>query len=121
MSGLRKAAEQALKALDRLSEDGICQTSRHAKTDQHTLLEVCPVFLRFRVAATDLRAALAAPQQAEPEIVQRVKSYAGQTMRTARSPNITARECIDLANWIVALNAPQQAEPQQGEPGKEEA
>ena len=62
-----------------------------------------------------------APQQAEPEIVQRVTSYAGQTMRTARSPNITARECIDLANWIVALNAPQQAEPQQGEPGKEEA
>jgi hypothetical protein len=31
----------------------------------------------------------------EPEIVQRVKRYAGQTMRTARNPNITARECID--------------------------
>jgi hypothetical protein len=38
----------------------------------------------------------------EPEIVQRVKRYAGQTMRTARNPNITARECIELANWIVA-------------------
>jgi hypothetical protein len=36
----------------------------------------------------------------EPEIVQRVKRYAGQTMRTARNPNITARECIELANWI---------------------
>jgi hypothetical protein len=50
------------------------------------------------------RAAIAAqpaPVQ-EPEIVQRVKRYAGQTMRTARNPNITARECIELANWIVA-------------------
>jgi hypothetical protein len=46
----------------------------------------------------------AAPVQPvqEPEIVQRVKRYAGQTMRTARNPNITARECIELANWIVA-------------------
>ena len=44
----------------------------------------------------------AAPVQPvqEPEIVQRVKRYAGQTMRTARNPNITARECIELANWI---------------------
>jgi hypothetical protein len=38
----------------------------------------------------------------EPEIVQRVKRYAGQTMRTARNPNITARECIELANWLAA-------------------
>jgi hypothetical protein len=45
--------------------------------------------------------ALAAPVQ-EPEIVQRVKRYAGQTMRTARNPNITARECIELANWLAA-------------------
>ena len=38
----------------------------------------------------------------EPEIVQRVKRYAGQTLRTARNPNITARECIELANWLAA-------------------
>jgi hypothetical protein len=38
----------------------------------------------------------------EPEIVRRVKRYAGKTMRTARNPNITARECIELANWVVA-------------------
>jgi hypothetical protein len=51
-----------------------------------------------------IKQALAAPVQPvqEPEIVQRVKRYAGQTMRTARNPNITARECIELANWIVA-------------------
>jgi hypothetical protein len=42
------------------------------------------------------------PAQQEPEIVQRVKRYAGQTMRTARNPNITARECIELANWLAA-------------------
>jgi hypothetical protein len=42
------------------------------------------------------RPAQPAPVQ-EPEIVQRVKRYAGQTMRTARNPNITARECIELA------------------------
>jgi hypothetical protein len=45
----------------------------------------------------------------EPEIVQRVKRYAGQTMRTARNPNITARECIELANWIVATPPAQPA------------
>lgn len=37
-----------------------------------------------------------------PEIVARVMRYAGQTMRTARNPNITARECIELADWIKA-------------------
>jgi hypothetical protein len=47
----------------------------------------------------------------EPEIVQRVKRYAGQTMRTARNPNITARECIELANWIVANTTPPPAQP----------
>jgi hypothetical protein len=47
----------------------------------------------------------------EPEIVQRVKRYAGQTMRTARNPNITARECIELANWIVATPPAQPAVP----------
>ena len=47
-------------------------------------------------------AAQPAPVQHEPEIVQRVKRYAGQTMRTARNPNITARECIELANWLAA-------------------
>lgn len=36
----------------------------------------------------------------EPEIVQRVKRYVGKTMRTARNPCITARDCIELANWI---------------------
>jgi hypothetical protein len=55
----------------------------------------------------------AAPVQPvqEPEIVQRVKRYAGQTMRTARNPNITARECIELANWIVANTTPPPAQP----------
>jgi hypothetical protein len=27
-------------------------------------------------------------------------------MRTARNPNITARECIELANWIVTTSTP---------------
>jgi hypothetical protein len=54
---------------------------------------------KARKAITAIKQALAAPVQ-EPEIVQRVKRYAGQTMRTARNPNITARECIELANWI---------------------
>ena len=42
------------------------------------------------------------PLTDEPEIVQRVKRYAGQTLQTARNPNITARECIELANWLAA-------------------
>ena len=60
-------------------------------------------------AITALQKALAQPQQ-EPEIVQRVKRYAGQTLRTARNPNITARECIELANWIAAALQPAQGE-----------
>ena len=55
--------------------------------------------------------ALAAPTVQEPEIVQRVKRYAGQTMRTARNPNITARECIELANWIAANTTTPPAQP----------
>jgi len=50
------------------------------------------------------------PAQQEPEIVQRVKRFAGKTLRTARNPNITARECIELANWIVANTAPPAAQ-----------
>lgn len=67
MSELRKAAPAALEALDGLSEDAVCQSSHHAKKDQHTSLDVCPVFLRLRAAATTLRTALAIP---EPEPVQ---------------------------------------------------
>ena len=48
----------------------------------------------------------------EPEIVQRVRRYAGQTMRTARNPNITARECIELANWLAANTTPPTAQRQ---------
>ena len=48
----------------------------------------------------------------EPEIVQRVKRYAGQTMRTARNPNITARECIELANWLATNTTPPAAQRQ---------
>jgi len=51
------------------------------------------------------------PAQQEPEIVQRVKRFAGKTLRTARNPNITARECIELANWIAAAPQPAQQEP----------
>ena len=51
-----------------------------------------------------------APMKQEPEVVQRIKRYAGQTMRTARNPNITARECIELAGWIAANTSPQPAQ-----------
>lgn len=47
----------------------------------------------------------AAPVQ-EPEIVERIKCRAGQTLRTVRNPNVTARESIELANWIVANTTP---------------
>lgn len=59
--------------------------------------------LRTEIARlTNENARLKAQPQQEPEIVQRVKRYAGQTLRTARNPNITARECIELANWLAA-------------------
>ena len=45
-------------------------------------------------------------KEQEPEIVERVRRWTGKTMRTARNPNITARECIELANWIDANTAP---------------
>lgn len=40
-----------------------------------------------------------------PEPVDRLLRYAGQTMRTARSPNITAREAITVGNWLAAMDA----------------
>jgi hypothetical protein len=62
----RAVLERALEALDGLSEDAVCQSSHHAKTDQHTSLDVCPVFLRLCVAIPALRAALAQQEQ-EPK------------------------------------------------------
>jgi hypothetical protein len=68
-----------------------------------------PLWAEFEKARNKFASSVAAPPKQpapvqepvqEPEIVQRVKRYAGQTMRTARNPNITARECIELANWI---------------------
>jgi hypothetical protein len=77
------------------------QTSVYGSDSHHKAM----LLAMTKVAAQ----ALAAPVQ-EPEIVQRVKRYAGQTMRTARNPNITARECIELANWLAA-NTPPAAQP----------
>jgi hypothetical protein len=39
------------------------------------------------------------PEQ-EPEIVRRVRQYAGRRRESVSSPHITAKECIALANWI---------------------
>ena len=39
---------------------------------------------------------------AMPEPVERLLKYAGKTMRTARSPNLTAREAIEVGNWLAA-------------------
>ena len=41
----------------------------------------------------------------EPEVVQRVLRRKGKELNEVRNPNITARECIDLANHIDALKA----------------
>lgn len=38
-----------------------------------------------------------------PEPVARLLRYAGQTMRTARSPNMTAREAITVGDWLAAM------------------
>lgn len=40
-----------------------------------------------------------------PEPVHRLRRYAGLTMRTARSPNMTAREAISVGNWLAAMDA----------------
>jgi hypothetical protein len=47
------------------------------------------------------------PVAEEPEIVQRIKRRAGKTLREVRNPNVTARESIELANWLVANAQPQ--------------
>lgn len=36
-----------------------------------------------------------------PDIVQRVLRFAGKTRREVNNPRLTARETIELANWIV--------------------
>lgn len=69
--------------------------------------------LKVQQAITAIREALAEQpaQQQEPEIVQRVKRRTGKTIRTARNPNITARECIELADWIAANTSPPASKP----------
>lgn len=50
------------------------------------------------------------PEQ-EPEIVRRVRQYAGRRRESVNSPHITAKECIALANWIDSeLAAPSRKE-----------
>jgi hypothetical protein len=44
------------------------------------------------------------PEQ-EPEIVRRVRGYAGKRRESVGSPHITAKECIALANWIDSMLA----------------
>ena len=39
-------------------------------------------------------------QEQEPEIVRRVRRYAGKRRESVSSPHINAKECIALANWI---------------------
>jgi hypothetical protein len=54
-------------------------------------------------AMSALRAERSRP--AMPEPVERLLSYAGKTMRTARSPNLTAREAIEVGNWLAAVRS----------------
>lgn len=50
--------------------------------------------------------ALAQPEQEqEPEIVKRVRRYAGKRRESVGSPHINAKECIALANWIDSVLA----------------
>lgn len=55
-------------------------------------------------------------QQAVPmtEPVQRLRRYAGQTMRTARNPNITARDAIAIGDYLAAIGITQRADGGEG-------
>lgn len=97
MSKKDEALKLALEALE--LEDMACRYEKDP-TPEH-----------IDKAITALREALAEqPAQQEPEIVERIKCRAGQTLRTVRNPNITARESIELANWIVTNTAPPAAQ-----------
>ena len=75
----------------------------HPKCDSACLFQCTHGFTQFpECAATPQAQPAREPLTDEPEIVQRVKRFAGQTLRTARNPNITARECIELADWLAA-------------------
>jgi hypothetical protein len=100
-----EALKLALEALKKISK-----TMYHIETPPVESLEEQMRRIADK-AITAIKQAFAAPTVQEPEIVQRVKRYAGQTMRTARNPNITARECIELANWIADTTPPAQPAP----------
>ena len=58
-------------------------------------------------------------QEQEPEIVRRVRRYAGKRRESVSSPHINAKECIALANWIESMLAqPEQEELIQFKDGK---
>ena len=96
MTDLRKAAEEAAKVLaNALSID--FNDKRDWYSYKHDV----------EYAANLLCQALAQPEQEqeqeqeqEPEIVRRVRRYAGKRRESVSSPHINAKECIALANWI---------------------
>lgn len=59
---------------------------------------------RLLLVRKDNCIALAQSEQ-EPEIVRRVRRYAGKRRESVGSPHINAKECIALANWIESIFA----------------
>ena len=69
---------------------------------------------RLLLVRKDNCIALAQPEQEqeqEPEIVRRVRRYAGKRRESVSSPHINAKECIALANWIESMLAQPEQEP----------
>ena len=105
MTNLRTAAQQALEALNGLSEDAVCQSSHHAKKDRHTSLDVCPVFLRLRAAITALQAALEEPVQ-EP-VAWMVYTLDGKSVCVTDNPT----DCGSKHKALPLYTAPPQRKP----------
>jgi hypothetical protein len=59
----QEALKLALEALELVNIEFVCNGAHHAKKDRHELGDDCPITLRYQTAITDIKEALAQPEQ----------------------------------------------------------
>jgi len=58
-----EALRFALKALESVSIEFVCNGAHHAKKDRHEWLDPCPIVDRYKDAITAIKAALELPEE----------------------------------------------------------
>lgn len=110
-NGIRVSDDQCRAVAADLARLAALQSAQPAEVSDESAYNLIDRFLRNNLHDDDYAEysqaldILALRPQAVPmpEPVQRLSRYAGQTMRTARNPNITAREAIEIGDYLAAI------------------